>query len=122
MRNLIIALTVLLAGGVTACGSENEPVVEEFPLLILGVWEQMGGPVGTLTFDGSEASGVAIRSADGIAAESFTYQWVAPAQIRTNLGEDIEFNVLFENGGDTLVLTSVAAAEADQIVRYSRIR
>lgn len=105
-----------------ACTSEREPTVEDFPLLLLGVWEPVEGPVGTLTFQGSEASGVAIRSADGIAAESFTYQWVAPAQIRTNLNDDIEFNVLFEDRGDTLVLTSVAAAETDQIIRYSRIR
>lgn len=118
----VVALTFAFA---TACASDPEPQVEDFPRLLLGLWQPVEGPVGTLRFQGSEASGTFIRSADGIQAESYTFQWVAPAQIRTNLvseAGDIEFIVLFEDGGDTLVLTSVAAAEEDQIIRYSRIQ
>ncbi len=116
---LLILVTMAFSFG---CASDPEPRVEDFPFLIQGTWEQIGGPVGTLKFEGSDASGVGVRSADGIAAESFTYQWVAPAQIRTDLGDDLEFNVLFENDGETLVLTSVAKAETDQIIRYNRIK
>ena len=34
--------------------------------------------------------------------------------------DNIEFNVIFEDNGDTLVLATVAAASGDDIVRYSR--
>lgn len=116
-----VLAAIVLAISAAACSSSEEPRVEDFPLWILGTWEQVGGPAGTLTFEGSESSGVGVRSAFGFNAESFTYQWVAPAQIRTNLGDDIELTVLFEDGGDTLVLASGPDAATDEIFRYSRV-
>lgn len=120
-RVLAITCTALfLIAVTTACASDPEPRIEDFPSLLLGTWEQIGGPDGTLTFSGSTASGIGRRSADGIAAETFTYQWVAPAIIRTNIGNDTEFNVLFEDSGETLVLATVAIALEDGIIRYKR--
>ncbi len=117
---VVVGLIVLIA----ACASDPEPTIEEFPSLILGTWRQVNGPVGTLTFEGSTQSGIARRSAVGIAAETFTYLWVAPAQISTNLGNGIELTVLFENSGDTLVLATAGSANAEshEIIRYSRVR
>lgn len=119
-RSAATLAALLIAIFATACASDPEPQVEDFPSLLLGTWRQVGGPVGTLTFSGSTASGIGRRSADGIAAETFTFQWVAPAQIRTNLGNDTEFTVLFEDNGETLVLATVAAAATNEIIRYSR--
>ncbi|MDA1297984.1 MAG: hypothetical protein O3B04_08320 [Chloroflexi bacterium] len=116
-----VILVAIMAAGVACSSGETGPRVEEFPGLLLGTWAPQTGPVGTLRFEGSTESGVAIRSADGINAESFTYQWVAPAQIRTNLAGDAEFTILFEDNGKTLVLTTVAGAETREVLRYSRV-
>ena len=114
----LVGLWMVLA----ACSQPVNPKVEDFPAYLIGTWTQVGGPVGTLKFEGAGSSGVAIRSADGINAESFTFLWVAPAQIRTNLVNDTEFTVLFEDGGDTLVLATVPAAETDAVIRYKRLK
>ena len=118
-RSLLVVSLFLLF---VACSSSATPKVEEFPAYLLGTWTEVNGPIGTLKFEGSESSGIAIRSADGINAESFLFQWVAPALIRTNLSGDSEFTVLFEDGGDTLVLATVASAESNAIIRYSRVK
>ena len=123
-RSIALILAILLVGLAAACAADPEPRIEEFPSLILGRWQQIGGPIGTLTFEGSTSSGIGRRSAEGIAAETFTYQWVAPAQIRTNLNGDVMLTVLFENRGDTLVLATAADtdASAHEIIRYSRLK
>lgn len=120
MTLLFVALSVIALA--TACASDPEPRIEDFPFQLLGTWEQVGGPVGTLTFEGSTSSGTGRQSADGIAAEFFTFQWVAPAIIRTNIGSNVEFTVLFEDTGDTLVLATAPAAASDEIIRYKRVR
>lgn len=122
LRFVAMLIAVTLAIFATACASDPEPRIEDFPSRLLGTWEQVGGPAGTLTFDGTTASGIGRRSADGIAAETFTFQWVAPATIRTNIGNDVEFTVLFEDTGNTLVLAAVAEAGTDEIIRYKRRR
>jgi hypothetical protein len=123
LRHGIILLIAIAMAVTTACSSSDpEPRVEEFPSFLLGTWEPQTGVVGTIRFEGSELSGVAIRSADGVQAESFTYQWVAPALIRTSLENNVEFTVLFEDNGKTLVLATVAAADSAEVLRYSKIR
>lgn len=120
ITSLLVALSVLALA--TACASDPEPRIEDFPSQLLGTWAQVDGPIGTLTFEGSTSSGIGRRSADGVAAEFFTFQWVSPAIIRTDIGNDIEFTVLFEDTGETLVLATVPAAASDEIIRYTRIR
>ncbi len=120
-KSLVVLVAIVFMVIAAACASDPEPRIEDFPSLILGTWEEIGGPEGTLTFSGSLASGIGRLSADGIAAETFTFQWVAPATIRTNIGNDQEFTVLFENSGDTLVLATVPAALEDEIIRYRRL-
>ncbi len=90
--------------------------------MLLGTWEQIGGPDGTLSFEGTVGSGIGTRTGEGDTAATFTYQWVAPATIRTDIGGDTEFTVLFEDNGDTLVLATAPEAFTDEIIRYRRLR
>jgi hypothetical protein len=122
IRGLLLGVLVILLLVLTACSQPEQPKIEDFPTYLIGTWAPIEGPVGTMKFEGEGSSGIAIRSADGINAESFTYQWVAPAQIRTNLLNETEFTVLFEDGGDTLVLATVSAAETNAIMRYKRLK
>jgi hypothetical protein len=115
---VILGLSLFLA----SCSQLRQPKIEDFPTCLIGTWAPIEGPVGTMKFEGEGSSGIAIRSADGINAESFTYQWVAPAQIRTNLINETEFTVVFEDGCDTLVLATVPAADNNQIIRYKRVK
>ncbi|MDA0677165.1 MAG: hypothetical protein O2788_04070 [Chloroflexi bacterium] len=121
-RQNILSTVMVLCLLLAACSQPVDPKIEDFPTYLIGTWSPVDGPVGTMKFEGTGSSGIAIRSADGINAESFTFQWVAPAQIRTNLSNETEFTVLFEDGGDTLVLATVSAAEANAIIRYKRLK
>ena len=119
-----IRLLALVVLALASCGSDSptEAKIEDFPSLLLGTWEEVGGTVGTLTFTGTDFSGIGRLSADGIQAETFTFLWSAPAIIRTNLNNDQEFSVLFEDGGDTLVLATVSAGTENEIIRYRRVK
>ncbi len=124
LRLFAVLMAAAAVFSVSACGSDasEEAKIEDFPNLLLGTWEQIGGPVGTLTFTGTDFSGIGRLSADGIQAETFTFLWVAPAIIRTDQNNDQSFSVLFEDGGGTLVLATVAGTEDDEVIRYRRLR
>ena len=123
MQRTVLFASLVLLFLIASCssGAPEDPKIEEFPARLLGTWEEVGGPIGTLTFTGTDFSGIGRLSADGIQAETFTFIWSSPAIIQTDLNEDQEFSVLFEDGGDILVLATVDSFN-DEIVRYRRLR
>ena len=55
-KRYALLLVTLLIALTAACGSDNpeQAKIEDFPTLLLGTWEEIGGPVGTLSFTGTD--------------------------------------------------------------------